>query len=109
MKKVYFDTKEKRWTLEDLEDLYTFKYIDIITNEEHSAILSWHKTVDRESINISDDERLYGAEIMGEEYLFVERYREGRFFLDALDSFHLERLIRDHNFAFVGETLNKES
>lgn len=108
MKKVYFDRDEKRWILEDLDDLYSFKYIDIATNEEHSAILSWHKTVDRESIKISGDERLYGAEIMGEEYLFVESYEEGRFFLDAIDSFHLERLVRDHNFVFVGETLNKQ-
>lgn len=107
MKKVYFDADEKRWILEDLEDLYSFKYIDIATNEEHSAILSWHKNVDRGQINISDDDRLYGAEIMGEEYLFVESYEEGKFFLDALDSFHLERLVRDHNFIFVGETLNK--
>ena len=107
MKKVYFDREEKRWILEDLDDLYSFKYIDIATNEEHSAILSWHKTVDRESIKISGDERLYGAEIMGEEYLFVESYEEGRFFLDALDQFGLEKLCRDHDFVFVGEALNK--
>lgn len=107
MKKVYFDTESKRWTLEDLDDMYSFKYINIITNEEHSAILSWHKTVDRDAIGIGEDERLYGAEILGEEYLFVESYEEGKFFLDSLDSFHLERLVRDHNFIFVGETLNK--
>lgn len=108
MRKVYFDTEKKRWTLEDLEDLYSFKYINISTNEEHFAILSWHKTVDRDSINISDDERLYGAEIMGQEYLFAESYSDGRFFLDPIDSYSLEKLCRDHDFAFVGETLNKE-
>jgi len=107
MKKVYFDTESKRWTLEDLDDMYSFKYINIITNEELTAILSWHKTVDRENLNIGEDERLYGAEIMGEEYLFYENYENGRFFLQALDQMHLERLCRDHDFVFVGETLNK--
>ena len=106
MKKVYFDTKEKRWTLEDLEDLYSFKYIDISTNEEKTAILSWIKVSDHESRGLAEDQRLYGADIMGEEYLFVESYSDGRFFLDAKDSYHLERLVRDHNFVFVGETLN---
>jgi hypothetical protein len=108
MKKVYFDKDEKRWMLEDLVDLYTFKYINIITNDEHDAILSWHKTVDRELTDIAEDERLYGAEIMGEEYLFVESYSEGKFFLDSKDRYHLERLVRDYNFIFVGEELNKE-
>jgi hypothetical protein len=107
MEKVYFDKDEKRWVVEDLADLYSFKYIDIITSEEHYAILSWHKTVDRESTDIAEDERLYGAEVMGEEYLFVESYSEGKFFIDAHDSRHLERLVRDHNFSFVGEELNK--
>ena len=55
---------------------------------------------------IGEDDRLYGVELHGEEYLFVETYKEGKFYLYAKDNIHLERLVRDHNITFVGETKN---
>ena len=104
MKKVYFDVSEKCWVLDDLDEMYSFKYIDIMTNEEKTGILTWLKGVDYEENGIEEDDRLYGVELNGEEYLFVETYEEGKFYLYAKDNMHLERLVRDHNIVFVGET-----
>ena len=106
MKKVYFDVTEKCWVLEDLDDMYSFKYIDIMTNEESTGILTWLKVNDHSEIDIGEDDRLYGVELHGEEYQFVETYKEGNFYLYAKDNMHLERLVRDHNIVFVGETRN---
>ena len=106
MKKVYFDVTEKCWVLDDLDDMYSFKYIDIMTNEESTGILTWLKVNDHSEIDIGEDDRLYGVELHGEEYQFVETYKEGNFYLYAKDNMHLERLVRDHNITFVGETRN---
>jgi hypothetical protein len=104
MKKVYFDVSEESWVLDDLDDIYSFKYIDIMTNEESTGILTWLKVNDHTEIGIEEDDRLYGVELNGEEYLFIETYEEGKFYLYAKDNMHLERLVRDHNIVFVGET-----
>lgn len=104
MKKVYFDVNEKCWVLDDLDDIYSFKYIDIMTNEESTGILTWLKVNDHNEIGIGEDDRLYGVELHDEEYQFVETYKEGKFYLCAKDNMHLERLVRDHNIVFVGET-----
>ena len=104
MKKVYFDVSEECWVLDDLDEMYSFTYIDIMTNEENTGILTWHKGVNHEENGIGEDDRLYGVELNGEEYLFVETYEEGKFYLYTKDNMHLERLVRDHNIVFVGET-----
>ena len=104
MKKVYFDVTEKCWVLDDLDDMYSFKYIDIMTNDESTGILTWLKVNDHTEIGIGEEDRLYGVELHDEEYLFVEKYKEGIFYLYAKDNTHLERLVRDHNIVFVGET-----
>lgn len=104
MKKVYFDVSEESWVLDDLDEMYSFKYIDIMTNEESTGILTWIKGVDHVESGIGEDDRLYGVELNGEEYLFIETYEEGKFYLYAKDNMHLERLVRDHNIVFVGET-----
>ena len=104
MKKVYFDVSEESWVLDDLDEMYSFKYIDIRTYEEKNGILTWIKGVDHVESGIEEDDRLYGVELNGEEYLFIETYEEGKFYLYAKDNMHLERLVRDHNMVFVGET-----
>ena len=38
MKKVYFDVTKKSWILDDLDEIYSFKYIDIMTKEENTGI-----------------------------------------------------------------------
>jgi len=104
MKKVYFETESKKWTLDDLDEMYSFKYVNIMTNEESEAVLTWIKQQDNSELGIGEEDRLYGADLFGEEYLFVEYYEEGRFYLRAKDSMHLESLCRDHDLVFVGET-----
>lgn len=104
MKKVYFEVDSKKWILDDLDEMYSFKYIDIMTNEENTGILTWVKGINQIETGIGEEDRLYGVELHGEEYLFVETYKEGRFYLYAKDNMHLERLVRDHNIVFVGET-----
>lgn len=104
MKKVYFEVDSKKWILDDLDEMYSFKYIDIMTNEESTGILTWVKGINQIETGIGEEDRLYGVELHGEEYLFVETYKEGKFYLSAKDNMHLERLVRDHNIVFVGET-----
>jgi len=104
MKKVYFEADLKSWVLDDLDEIYSFKYINIMTNEEKTGILTRHKVTDHEETGIGEEDRLYGVEIFGEEYLFVEKYRDGKFYLYAKDDMQLERLCRDHDLVFVGET-----
>ena len=108
MKKVYFDVTKKSWVLDDLDDMYSFKYIDIMTNEESTGILTWLKVNDHNEIGIGEEDRLYGVELYDEEYQFVETYKEGKFYLYAKDNMHLERLCRNHNITFIGETRNAE-
>ena len=106
MKKVYFEVASKSWLIDDLDEIYSFKYIDIMTNEENTGILTWLKGIDHTEVGIGEEDRLYGVELFDEEYLFVETYKEGKFYLYAKDNIHLERLVRDHNITFVGETKN---
>jgi hypothetical protein len=108
MKKVYFEVESKSWVLDDLDEIYSFKYIDIMTNEERNGILTWLKRNDHSEIGIGEEDRLYGVELFDEEYLFVETYKEGKFYLYAKDNMHLERLCRDHNVVFVGEKRKAE-
>ena len=106
MKKVYFEVASKSWILDDIDEMYSFKYIDIMTNEEKTGILTWVKGIDNVETGIGEEDRLYGVELHNEEYQFVETYKEGKFYLYAKDNMHLERLVRDHNIVFVGETRN---
>ena len=106
MKKVFFDKEKKSWVLNELDDMYSFKYINIMTNEENNSILTWIKCTNHSEIGIAEDDRLYGVDLNGEEYLFVETYKEGQYYLYAKDNMQLERLVRDYNFVFVGETID---
>ena len=108
MKKVYFEVASKSWILDDIDEMYSFKYIDIMTNEEKTGILTWVKGIDNVETGIGEEDRLYGVELFDEEYLFVETYKEGKFYLYAKDNMRLDRLCRDHNVVFVGEKRNVE-
>ena len=105
MKKVFFDKEKKSWVLNELDDMYSFKYINIMTKEENNSILTWLKRNNHSEIGIGEDDRLYGVDLNGEEYLFVETYKDGQYYLYAKDNMQLERLVRDYNFVFVGETI----
>ena len=52
MKKVYFEVESKSWVMDDLEEIYSFKYIDIMTNEENTGILTWIKGIDNAETGI---------------------------------------------------------
>ena len=108
MKKVYFEVDSKSWVLDDLDEIYSFKCVDVVANEEKAGRLTWLKRNDHAEIGIGEEDRLYGVELFEEEYLFVETYKEGKFYLYAKDNMHLERLCRDHNAVFVGETRKAE-
>ena len=55
MKKVYFEVDSKSWVLDDLDEMYSFKYIDIMTNEENTGILTWVKGVDRVDMGVGEE------------------------------------------------------
>ena len=107
MEKVY--QYGNSWSVNDLTDLYSFKCVNILTNEETKAILSWKKGIDCSELGISEEGRIYSVELNGEEILFVGEYKDGRFSLRAHDGFHIERILRDTNIAFVGENALEEN
>ena len=101
MSKVYFDKSNYgSFWVDSLEDYYLFKSINIMTNEEKDYILSWTRNV------ITDDDvvRVYDVEIDGEKY-YYNFYEEGdRFEVLSKDNIKLEKLIREKDIVFVGET-----
>jgi len=45
MEKVYFDKEfYGSWVVKNLSDMYTFNYVNTLTNEEKSTILVWKRS-----------------------------------------------------------------
>lgn len=106
MEKVYFDKEfYGSWTVKNLSDMYTFKYIDIKTNEEKSALMIWKRNVEH-----AENERVCVVELDGEEFYFIEKYNPdfSKFFIYSRDPWELERLMKEKNIVFVGETLGEK-
>lgn len=106
MEKVYFnEEKNGIWEVESLEDYYDFKAVDFQTNEISRHILSWSRNFD-----LSDDDkntdRVYDVEIGENKYYFllIPNEKDRCWNVISKDSFELEKLLRDNNLFFVGET-----
>lgn len=104
MEKVYFDPAfYGSWFVNDLSDLYKFKYIDTEANEEKSVILNWTKNTEHEEslkteLGIKTDLRVYSADVDGLTFEFVVRYDSGKFILNILS-------LPIYKYNFVGETI----
>jgi len=120
MNKVYFDKNFYGcWVVSDLDDIYTFKYINIKTNEEFNGILSWKKSVNNEDYGLDDNCRLYSLDLFDDEYLFSVYYssdnkkysieKEKGFLIHSIDKDKLESLLNEKDIIFVGETLEDVS
>lgn len=108
MEKVYFDKEfYGSWVVKNLSDMYTFNYVNTLTNEEKSAILVWKRSPVHEE-GVGENERLCAVEFDGEEFFFIEKYdpEYGKFFIYSKDPLELERLFKEKNIAFVGESIN---
>lgn len=109
MEKVYFDKEfYGSWTVKNLSDMYSFKYVNTKTDEEKSAILTWKRNPHEEGVG--EEERLCSVEIDGEEFLFIEKYdsENSRLVIFSKNPWELERLLKEKNIIFVGETLINE-
>lgn len=104
MNKVYFD-KEKygQWLVDELEDFYFFKAVDFQTNEESNHILSWTRNYPLDDLD-SDVVRVYDVEIEGIKYHFLFKPDGKKWGIFSKDPMELEKLLRDKNLFFVGET-----
>ena len=110
MNKVYFDKNFYGcWIVSDLDDIYTFKYINIKTNEEFNGILSWKKSVNNEDYALDDNCRLYSVDLLDDEYLFYIKYVNDKFLVNSIDKDKLESLLNEKDIIFVGETLEDVS
>jgi len=110
MNKVYFDKDFYGcWVVKELDDFYTFKYINRKTNEEFNGILSWKKSVNNEDYGLDDNCRLYSLDLMDDEFLFYGKYSNDRFFIYSIDKDKLESLLNEKDIIFVGETLEDVS
>ncbi len=104
MEKVYFDPEfYGSWVVKDLSDIYTFNYVE--GDEEKIGIMTWKKG---EHDGICEDDRIFGVDIYGDEFLFVLTYKPEftKFLLNAKEPFELERLVNEKRIFFVGEKLN---
>jgi hypothetical protein len=102
MKKVYFDKDQNSWFVDDLEDIYLFKSVNFETNEEKHEVISWSRNQDVPDGFI----RVYDFELDGERYYFLFKSVDYRYQVISKDSMELERLLRDKNIFFAGETIN---
>lgn len=103
MVKVYFD-KKNHW-VESLEDYYYFKAVDFQTKEESKHILSWSRNYDMINMD-SNVDRIYDVEIDGEKYyfLFINNGNGNGWNVISEDSMKLEKLLRETNLFFTGDT-----
>ena len=104
MAKVYFD-KEKygMWVVENLEDYYNFKAVNFETNEESNHILSWSRNYDLKDHDSKID-RVYDVEIDEEKYYFLFISSSKGWDVISEDPMKLEKLLRETNLFFAGET-----
>lgn len=105
MNKVYFDSEEKVWFVNEPEDFYSFKGVNYETNEEIKKILSWTRGVDFE--NYPNHIRMYDVEIDEIKYFFLMRRDEksNRYIIESENPLELENLLNNHKIFFVGETM----
>jgi len=104
MGKVYFD-KEKYgiWVVESLEDYYSFKAVNFETNEESNQILSWSRNYDLKDHDSKID-RVYDVEIDREKYYFLFVNNGDGWDVISEDSMKLEKLLRETNLFFTGDS-----
>ena len=104
MAKVYFD-KEKygMWVVENLEDYYSFKAVNFETNEESNQILSWSRNYDLKDHDSKID-RVYDVEIDREKYYFLFVNNGKGWDVISEDSMKLEKLLRETNLFFTGDS-----
>ena len=104
MVKVYFDKENHgHWVVKSLEDYYYLKAVDFQTNEESNHILSWSRN---HSADLGEKvDRVYDVEIDEEKYYFLFIGNGDGWNIISEDSMKLERLLKDKNIFFTGETL----
>ena len=101
-KKVYFDKEQQGWFVDELEDIYFFKSMNLETNLTENQILSWSRNKDVPNGYI----RVYDVEIDGFKYYFLFKYLGDRYQIVANDSMELENLLNKRSLFFTGETIN---
>ena len=104
MVKVYFDKENHgHWVVESLEDYYSFKAVNFETNEESNQILSWSRNYDLKDHDSKID-RVYDVEIDREKYYFLFVNNGDGWDVISEDSMKLEKLLRETNLFFTGDS-----
>ena len=104
MAKVYFDKENPgHWVVESLEDYYSFKAVNFETNEESNQILSWSRNYDLKDHDSKID-RVYDVEIDREKYYFLFVNNGDGWDVISEDSMKLEKLLRETNLFFTGDS-----
>jgi hypothetical protein len=102
MNKVYFDKEKNQWFVNEPEDMYTFKSVNISTNEEINQILSWTRGFDMS--NYPNHIRVYDVEIDTIKYFFLMKKENNYYTIESENPMMLEKLINLENIFFVGDT-----
>lgn len=100
MNKVYFDSENNKWFVDDLEELYLFKVVNYKTNEEHNSILTWNRNFEIESESV----RIYDVEIEEIKYYFLLKSNsQNSWDIISQDQHQLEELLERKGLFFSGE------
>jgi hypothetical protein len=102
MARVYFNKEKNYWFVNELTDYYLFKAVDYKTNQESEHILSWSRNFDNLPEKV---DRAYDVEIDGQKYYFLFEYNDKEWIVISKDKYELERLLRDKDLFFVGDSI----
>lgn len=102
MEKVYCDEGNgKCWLVNDVDDIYQFKWKNINTGEESSTVITHIKPTDQK--NIIEDAKYFSLDFMNDELIFYVKYDNGKITLNCQDPEKLEKLKNEEGIVFIGE------
>ena len=108
MEKVYCDEKnQKCWLVNDVDDIYSFKYKNIETGEEKTTVLTHTKPTDEK--NLIEDVKYYSLDFNDVEVIFYVKYEDGKIGLHCLDLEKLEELKNNEGIVFIGDHFVNEN
>lgn len=93
------------WWLKELTDIFYFKALNLITNQEEYYIFSWTRNCDLSKIP-DNPVRRYDVEIDLVKYYFLVFPVGDEWIVKPENSYEIEKISQEKNILFIGDTLN---
>lgn len=106
MDKVYFrQDLPGCWWIKDLTDIFYFKTLNLLTNQEQDLILSWTRNCDLSELP-GGPLRRYDVEIDSVKYFFLVFPKDDGWIVRPENIFDIEQLGKDKNLLFKGDSFD---